>query len=462
MTAQMSLHLDRELVVDYFAGGGGASTGIAAALGRGPDLAVNHDEEALAMHAANHPDTVHLRDDVFRVQLEREAHGWPVGLLWASPDCRHFSRAKGSKPISRKIRGLAWAVVLAAKQARPRVIIVENVREFVDWGPLDRFDRPIVKRKGRTFRAWIRALEGAGYRVEARMLAACDFGAPTTRERLFVLARRDGLPIRWPEPTHGPGRAHPHRTAAEIIDWGVPTRSIFGRKTPLVPKTLERIAKGLERFVFGDAEPFILRTGHHSPASGEGGYFRGQSVRAPLRTVTSTNDFALVVPHVTRFFGGMVGSSIGEPLPTVTAVDHHGLVAAFLSKYYGRGAPGSSLATPLPTQTSCERFALVEASLTRHGLGGRTLEIYGERYQIADVGLRMLTPRELARAQGFPEGYALTPATKRGQVHKIGNSVSPPVAEALVRVNYHPADIRRRSGRDVPVRDNGAGLEVRP
>lgn len=443
MSGQLPLGITRELVVDYFAGGGGASTGIAAAIGREPDLAVNHDPIALAMHAANHPKTVHLVDDVFRVRLDEEAHGWPVGLLWASPDCRHFSAAKGGKPVSRKVRGLAWSVVLAAKKARPRVIIVENVREFQDWGPLDAKDRPIPDRRGETFAQWIHHLEREGYRVEWRMLSACDYGAPTTRARLFVVARRDDVPIVWPTPTHGPGLI-PYRAAAEVIDWSIPTRSIFFRKRPLVPKTMERIAKGLAKFVFGAEEPFILRTGHHSPKSGEGGAFRGQSIRAPLRTVTSTNDFALVIPHVSRYFGGMVGRGAREPLPTVTATDHHALVAAFLSKYYGTGV-GCSARVPVPTVTGgAQHIAVVEAFLSRHGIGGRALTIGGESYRIVDVGLRMLTPRELARAQGFPDTYQLTPKTQRDKIRMIGNSVCPQLAESLVAANYKPCrDVAR-------------------
>lgn len=433
---QLRLPVDRELVVDYFCGGGGTSTGIAAALGRAPDIAVNHNAEALAMHKANHPETIHITEDVYRVKLQEELHGWPVGLLWASPDCRHHSRAKGGQPVDRRIRGLAWSVNMAAHYTCPRVIIVENVPEFEDWGPVDAKGLPIKSEKGRTFAAWVKALQRKGYAVEWKKLSACDYGTPTTRARLFIVARCDGKPILWPSPTHGPGLI-PYRTAAEIIDWSVPTRSIFGRKHPLKPNTMQRIAKGIKRYVFEAQQPFILKTRHHSPKSGQGSQFRGQALTDPLRTVTGTNDNALIVPHISKFFGGVVGSSITNPLSTVTAVDHNALVAAFLTKYYGT-ATGASLHAPTPTVTSKDRFGLVTAYLQQHGMGGQTLTIDGCEYTITDIGLRMLEPRELARAQGFGDDYKLTPKTKAGQVAKIGNSVCPQVAEALVRANYRP------------------------
>jgi DNA (cytosine-5)-methyltransferase 1 len=351
----------RELIVDSFAGGGGASTGIEMALGRSPDYAINHDPEALALHAANHPETVHLSKNIWQVDPMDVVGRRPVGLLWASPDCKHFSKAKGGKPVKRNIRDLAWTVVLWAKRARPRVIILENVEEFRDWGPLVETEPglfvPCKERKGQTFRKWVGELKRLGYRVEWRELRACDYGAPTTRKRLFLIARRDGRPIVWPVATHGrpddadvdAGRKKPWRTAAEIIDWSLSCPSIFltkeegravGANRPLAEATMARIAKGVKRYVLDTPNPFIVPITHTT------GVPRVHPIGEPVRTVTTARrgEHALVVPHVTKFRENSVGVGMDEPVPTVTANGHEsrpggaaplGLVAPYLVPRYG-------------------------------------------------------------------------------------------------------------------------------
>ena len=486
------------LIVDNFAGGGGASTGIEMALGRPVDIAINHDPEALAMHAANHPHTRHFVEDVWAVEPREVTRGEPVDLAWFSPDCTHFSKSRGGKPKDKKIRGLAWVAVKWAQQVRPSVICLENVEEFVTWGPLDYSDQPIRARSGETFDLFIRALRGLGYEVDFRELRACDYGAPTTRKRFFLIARCDGEPIVWPERTHGMGRL-PYRTAGECIDWTIPCPSIFSREKPLAENTLRRIAKGVVKYVLNNPKPFVVCLNHTAD------YFRGQGLDAPLGTLTQVLGFALVAPHITKFransvghgideplhtitacsvgeskhmggaaplglvsaflakhYGGVVGCPLEQPIGTVTGIDHHSivachlerqfghsvgesvdspmgtvmpsgggktaLVAAFLSKYYGAGT-GQELWGPAQTITSRDRFGLV------------TVSIEGETYAIADIGMRMLQPRELFRAQGFPDSYVIDPVVngrplpKSAQVRMVGNSVCPHVAAAIVRAN---------------------------
>ena len=272
-----------EIIVDNFAGGGGASLGIEQALGRSPDIAVNHDPEAVAMHAANHPTTQHLCGDVWEYDPVAVCGGRPVGLLWASPDCKHFSKAKGGKPVQKKIRGLAWVVVRWAKTVRPRVIFLENVEEFQTWGPLTEAGMPDPAKKGLTFQRWMRELRACGYVVEMKQLRACAYGAPTTRKRLFVIARCDGQPIVWPEPTHGAGRI-PYRTAAECIDWSIPIPSIFERARPLAENTMRRIARGIRRFVLEAERPFLV--GHVAPTLIQTGYGEFGNVQQSGRSNT--------------------------------------------------------------------------------------------------------------------------------------------------------------------------------
>lgn len=432
------------LIVDLFAGGGGASEGIRLALGRCPDVAINHDEAAIAMHEANHPATRHLREDIRAVSPRDVTGGKPVDLLWASPDCKHFSRAKGSAPREKAIRSLAWVVVDWARDVRPNVIALENVPEFVTWGPLSEDGRVIGARAGETFREFVKALEDLGYRVDWRVLCAADFGAPTARKRIFLIARCDGLPIVWPTPTHGQGLL-PVRTAAECIDWAIPAPSIFARRKPLAENTLRRIAEGIRRYVIGTPTPYLVTMpeGLAVPTLVQTGYGEreGQAPRclnihAPLGTVVASVKHGLVAAFLAKHYGGVVGQPVTNPTGTITAVDHHSLVsatlangtfpgrsdqvAAFLTKFYGTST-GAQMDLPMPTVTA-----------TGHHLG--IVTVRGEAYRIVDIGMRMLEPRELATAQGFRPDYILT-GNKTQQVARIGNSVCPPVAAAVVRAN---------------------------
>lgn len=485
------MNAGRALLVDLFAGGGGASLGIQWATGRSPDVAVNHNAAAIAMHEANHPDCIHFQEDVFTVDPATICSGREVRLLWASPDCTHFSRAKGGTPRDGKIRGLAWVIVDWAAAVRPSVMCMENVPEFQTWGPLDEDGRPDRSRSGETFRAFVQALEQLGYAVEWRVLVAADYGSPTTRKRLFLVARCDGEAIRWPAPTHGPGRARPWRTAAECIDWTIPCPSIFERRKPLAAATERRISEGLRRFVLENPAPFIVRIGHQSSDAGkvhsadvalstitskaehllvaptliQTGYGErtgqaprvldlgaplgtvvggggkhglvaaflakhnggarggaiGQPVDGPLHTVTAHDTKALMAVHLLSSFGNSIGRGVDEPAPTVTAggMGHTSLVAAFLVKYCGQGGQWSAAGAPMDTIVGKARMGLVEVL------------IEGEPYVVADIGMRMLQPRELARAQGLPDSYILT-GSKPDQIARIGNSVCPQVAEAVV------------------------------
>jgi DNA (cytosine-5)-methyltransferase 1 len=506
-----------DLVVDLFAGAGGASIGIEEALGRPVDIAINHKKVALDVHQRNHPETRHIHSDIWEVDPRAACGSRRVGLLWASPDCRHFSRAKGGKPRSARVRSLAWVVVRWAREVQPAIIIVENVEEFGTWGPLDEHGRPRADKVGRTFRAWCGQLSDLGYTLDFRTIVAADYGAPTIRKRLFIVATR-GAPIVWPEPTHGPGLT-PYRTAAECIDWSDPCVSIFGRPKPLADATLRRIAAGLGRYAI-DAQPFILpvthgadrshpvcepfrtvtaahrgefalcrpfivRHGHYSRRTGAGlvpgcgaGTFRGQSVERPFSTVCATDDRHLVLPVIVPHYGGATGHptaprTMVQPLPTVTAKDHTSLVAAWLTKYYGTAKHGASLRRPMPTVTASGgrgggHLGLVRAFLTKwYSAGGRPkhqnqrldgplhtiptkdrfglVTVLGEDWEIQDIGTRMLRPRELAAAQGFPDWYDLSPApTKTEQTALIGNSVCWQVAEAIITANVGRAPDQRR------------------
>lgn len=453
-----------ELLVDNFAGGGGASTGIERALGRHVDIAINHDPEAVAMHSANHPQTRHFCESVWDVDPREATGGRPVGLAWFSPDCTFHSKARGGKPHrdrnrARRRRGLAWVVVRWAEAVRPRVICLENVEEFADWGPLADDGRPCPLRRGTTFRRWMARLQNLGYEVDCREMRACDYGAPTSRKRLFIVARCDGQPIVWPTPTYGKGR-RPYRTAAECIDWTLPTPSIFERERPLAENTLRRIAAGIKRYVLDAAEPYIVQTpaGKVSPTLVQTGYGEreGQAPRVPgldkpLGTVVAGGQkHALVAAFLARHFTGVVGADLWQPLHTITATDHHSLVTAalepgrdhrdpvraFLVAYFGNERDGQAVTEPMRTITTKERFGLVTVA--------------GHEYVIADIGMRMLAPRELYTAQGFPPDYIIGDRPEQGlslpkvaQVRMCGNSVSPVIAEALVRANVGEIAIRR-------------------
>lgn len=467
---------EHELIVDSFAGGGGASCGIEIALGRSPDIAVNHNAPALAMHKANHPHTLHFNESVWDVKPKKVTQGRPVGLAWFSPDCKHFSKAKGGKPVDKKIRGLAWVACWWAHSVKPRIIIVENVEEFQTWGPVGPDKKPCPARKGITFFRWVKRLRDLGYKVEWKELRACDYGAPTIRKRLFVVARRDGMPIVWPEPTHGPGRK-PYRTAEECIDFSLPMLSIFANKEqakawakfhkkwtpkrPLAENTMKRIARGIFRHTIQEQNPFII-TCTQTGGGASGGV---RAIDDPLSTIVTKAEHCLVSAFIAKHYTGVVGSDLREPLGTVTTVDHNSLVTsqlvhlrgnvnatgnksssdtrepmrtitangnhiahvtALLVKYYGTdGNP--CMNEPLHTITTKDRFGLV---LVKEAM-----------YQIWDIFMRMLTPRELFRAQGFPDSYKIDLNFKgrrlssANQVKMVGNSVSPPCAAELVRAN---------------------------
>ena len=617
--------INGELIVDNFAGGGGASTGIEMATGYSVDIAINHDPEAIRMHKANHPNTKHYCENVWEVDPVKACNGHPVGLAWFSPDCKHFSKAKGGKPVEKNIRGLAWVVLKWAALVRPRVIMLENVEEFQTWGPCipirdkdtgrvivnmaGRHDRakneprtrvadpgevvpvdrqmfqPDPKRSGQTYKKWRKQLEALGYKVDTKELVAADYGAPTMRKRFFMIARCDGKPIVWPEPTHGPadseavkaGLVKPYVGAYTQLDFSMPCPSIFDTSEeikkkygvravrPLAPKTMDRIARGLKKFVLDNPEPFIIQcnhggerrpndirepmptiTGKHGygivepylepidymedggnyqwkgqkfPALeefGDGAGFpidrmrypsycdpeamdkaafldpeteweiqkqiymeqqlqtpymetnttnhpggscedplhtittgnqqclisptliqyhsetskdevRGQSIEDPIMTVDGSNRYGLVTSFLSKFYKSGIGQDEREPLHTITtSAGHFGEVRAFLIKYYGQGT-GQDVKDPLDTVTARDRFGLV------------TIE--GVDYQIVDIGLRMLEPKELYGCQGFPDDYIIdhdyTGKTypRSEQVRRCGNAVCPPIPAALVKAN---------------------------
>lgn len=553
--------INGELIVDNFAGGGGASTGIELATGYSVDIAINHDPEAIKMHKANHPNTKHYCENVWAVDPVKACNGHPVALAWFSPDCKHFSKAKGGKPKDKNIRGLAWVACRWAGLVRPRVIMLENVEEFKTWGPLGRRHHPIKSKQGETFRKFVQQLTDLGYEVQFKELIAADYGAPTMRKRFFMVARCDGKPIVWPEPTHAPadsddvkaGLLKPYVGAYTQLDFSLPCPSIFDTSEeikekygiravrPLAPKTMERIARGLKKFVLDNPEPFIVPIGygerkgqaprvhdiekplptivgsgkhylcepymvqigqtgftkdrskdvkeplttivsknehclisptliqyHSETAQGE---VRGQTIEDPIMTVDGSNRYGLVTSFIQKYYGGNYqgngsdikeplhtittlernamcavnliqmnnhcdGRDVKEPIPTITAGDgHFGEVRAFLIKYYGQGT-GQDIKAPLDTVTAQDRFGLVT--------------INGVDYQIADIGLRMLEPRELYGCQGFPEDYIIdhdyTGKTypRSEQVRRCGNAVCPPIPAALVRANLSELCVAER------------------
>lgn len=401
------------LVIDNFAGGGGASTGIAMALGRDPDIAINHSPQAVAMHRANHPNTRHLIEDVWAVDPAAECAGRPVGLAWFSPDCTHFSRAKGGKPRSKKTRSLAWVVVRWAKAVRPAVIMLENVEEFLTWGPVDNNGDPCRRRAGRTFKMWVGKLRGLGYDVQWRSLVAADFGAPTTRKRLFLIARCDGEKIVWPTPTHGRHRAHPWRAAAEVIDFSLPCPSIFERKKPLAEATLRRIAAGLRRYVIESPRPFVIHLTHH-------GQRQTHPTDGPLPTVTGANrgELALVTPFVSTQFGQSVGRAATDPVPTITGggMGHQALVMPYLAPvtHTKSGDRTHDAARPLPVVTTAKggEFVLVAPTLVTTGYGereGQAPRAPGLHKPLGTVvpgGKHGLVLGFLAKHYGGPNGHA--------------------------------------------------------
>lgn len=602
--------INGELIVDNFAGGGGASTGIEMATGISVDIAINHDPEAIKMHKANHPSTKHYCESVWDVDPVKACKGHPVGLAWFSPDCKHFSKAKGGKPKDKNIRGLAWVALRWAGKVRPRVIMLENVEEFKTWGPLNRNHRPIKSKQGQTYRKFISQLEALGYEVQTRELVAADYGAPTMRKRFFLIARCDGKPIVWPEPTHGPadslmvksGLLKPYLGAYTQLDFSLPCPSIFDTAEeikekygiravrPLAPKTMERIARGLQKFVIDNKEPFIVQVNHSGAKSdyckstneplntvtgkhgfgivepyivpigygenkgqlprihdieeplptivssgkhylcepymvqiGQTGFtadrskdvreplttivsknehclietkiapymgvnttnhpggradeplhtittggqnclisptliqyhsetseneVRGQAIKNPIMTVDGSNRYGLVTSFLSKFYGTCTGQSIKDPLHTITAGDgHFGEVRAFLIKYCGQGT-GQDVKEPLDTITAQDRFGLV------------TIE--GVDYQIVDIGLRMLEPKELYGCQGFPDDYIIDrdytgkPYPRSEQVRRCGNAVCPPIPAALVKANLPELCVAERTG-NIKIKEDQTG-----
>lgn len=448
--------INGELIVDNFAGGGGASTGIELATGCSVDIAINHDPQAIRMHQVNHPETKHYCELVWDIDPVEVCGGKPVGLAWFSPDCKHFSKAKGGKPKDKSIRGLAWVALRWAGKVRPRVIMLENVEEFKTWGPLNRSHRPIRSKQGITFEKFIRQLEVLGYKVEYRELTAADYGAPTMRRRFFLIARCDGKPIVWPKPTHAPaespeaasGVKEPYVGAYTQIDFSRPCPSIFEsseeiRKKygiravrPLAAKTMERIARGIRKFILENPEPFIIRDAggstasplliqYHSETSGK--EVRGQKLQEPVMTVDSSNRYGLVTAFLLQLNNNCDGKSLEKPIPTIAAgAGHFGEVRAFLIKFYRQGT-GEDIKKPIGTITAKDRFGMVT--------------VKGTDYRIADIGMRMLEPRELYGCQGFPKSYIIDrdgegkPYSRAEQVKRCGNAVCPPVAKALVEAN---------------------------
>ena len=582
-----------ELIVDNFAGGGGASTGIEMATGYSVDIAINHDPEAIKMHKANHPNTKHYCENVWAVDPVKACNGHPVGLAWFSPDCKHFSKAKGGKPKDKNIRGLAWVALRWAGLVRPRVIMLENVEEFKTWGPLNRGHHPIKAKQGKTFEKFVQQLNDLGYTVEFKELIAADYGAPTMRKRFFMIARCDGKPIVWPEPTHAPadsekvkaGLLEPYVGAYTQIDFSRPCPSIFDTSEeikekygiravrPLASKTLDRIAKGLKKFVLDNPEPFIIQCNHGGERrpndirepmptiTGKHGYGivepymvqigqtgfakdRSKDVREPLTTIVSKNEHCLIEPTLAPYMGtnttnhpggnckdpihtittgnqqclisptliqyhsetskdGVRGQAIKDPIMTVDSSNRYGLVASFLHKYYDGGykGAGETVENPLPTVTAWDHNSVVTANLIQmnnhcdgkdirqplptitagdghfgevraflikyYGQGtGQDIEqpldtvtardrfglvtIEGVDYQIVDIGLRMLEPRELYGCQGFPDDYIIdhdyTGKTypRSEQVRRCGNAVCPPIPAALVRANLSELCVAER------------------
>ena len=427
----------RELIIDCFAGGGGASVGIEMALGRPVDIAINHDPQAIRMHKVNHPDTLHLTEDIFKVDLQRYVKGRRVALMWASPDCTSHSKAKGGQPRKSGLRILPWAVYKHAKAILPDVIIMENVEEIQQWGPLDENGHPIKERLGEDYKKFISAMKGLGYIFDSRELVAADYGAPTTRKRWYAIFRRDGKDIIWPEQTHFKDSEPKCKQCGKYIDWSDLGKSIFDRPKPLAEATQKRIANGIRKYIL-ESEPYVVRDKravafviqYHGEQ--KAGYARGQLLSEPIKTIDTSNRYGLVTAFITKFYKSGIGQGCDEPLHTITtSPGHFGLVSAFLIKYYGSGGGCQTIDRPLDTITTKDRFGLVNV----------ILDIGGEAYIIKDIFLRMLKPEELKRMQGFPDDYIIDrdidwkPYPIKEQVARLGNSVVPVMAETLVRAN---------------------------
>lgn len=452
------------LIIDCFAGGGGASVGIEMALGRKVDIAINHDPEAIRMHTVNHPSTIHLTEDIFKVDLTKYVGDKKVSLMWASPDCTSHSKAKGGQPRKNGLRILPWAVYKHTRDIMPEVLIMENVEEIQKWGPLDKNGYPIKEREGEEYQRFIRSMKMLGYEYDCRELVAADYGAPTTRKRWYAIFRRDGLPIQWPKPTHCrysvPG-LQKWVECGEYIDWSDLGTSIFGRKKPLAEATQRRIANGIRKYIIDNPNPYIVRNKealafmiqyHGEQKAGDS---RGQLLTEPIKTIDTSNRYGLVTAFITKFYKTGVGQGCDEPLHTITTSQgHFGLISAFLVKYYGTGC-GQELNSPLATITTKDRFGLVNV----------ILDIKGEKYIIYDIFLRMLKPEELKRMQGFPDDYIIDrdinfrPYPAKEQVARIGNSVVPIMAQKLVEANCYYLKIGERR-RNILIQNDHDGQMV--
>ena len=429
--------MEKELVIDCFAGGGGASVGIEEAIGRSVDIAVNHDPEAIRMHKVNHPGAVHLTEDIFQVNLKKYVGEKKVALMWASPDCTSHSKAKGGQPRISGLRMLPWAVYKHAKDIRPSVIIMENVEEIQQWGPLDESGHIIKERRGEEYNRFIGKMQSIGYSFESKELVAADYGAPTSRKRWYAVFRCDNKAIAFPKQTHcksGIGYEK-WEECGKYIDWSDLGRSIFDRKKPLAEATQRRIALGIEKYIINNPKPYIVEDKnaisfliqyHGETRNGE---VRGQELSEPIKTIDTSNRYGLVTAFITKFYKTGIGQGCDEPIHTITtSPGHFGLVSAFLIKYYGIGV-GQTMDEPIHTITTKDRFGLV------------TVEIDGDSYAIADVFLRMLKPEELKILQGFPEDYIIDHDIDwksypiKEQVAKIGNSVVPIMAREIVSAN---------------------------
>lgn len=411
-----------QLIIDCFAGGGGASVGIEMALGRQVDIAINHDPDAIAMHKENHPDALHLTEDIFKVDLQKYVKGKHVALMWASPDCTSHSKAKGGKPREKGLRILPWAVFKHAKTILPDVIIMENVEEIQQWGPLDEAGRPIKERKGEDYKRFITAMKSLGYVFESRELVAADYGAPTTRKRWYAVFRRDGKSIVWPKPTHNKNGSNglkkwvPVSTVLDFSDLG---KSIFGRKKPLAENTMNRIGRGCKKFVFECDNPYMVQFIDKSYGGNYSG--SGSSINEPLHTITTSAGHFGQVNILAVEKNKLLEHGIDEKTAQKCT-----WVSQFIIVYYGQGT-GQSVNDPLHTIVTKDRFALIT--------------VLGNEYVIVDIFLRMLTPEELKLAQGFPRDYIIDfqrngkPYPKSKQVARIGNSVVPIMAQKLVEAN---------------------------
>lgn len=429
----------REITIDCFCGGGGASLGY--------EMATNHNQNAIDMHKKNHPSTLHLTEDIFSVDLKQYLRRDDiVRFMWASPDCTSHSKAKGGQPKISGLRILPWAVHRLCRQIKevtgrlPELIIMENVEEIQQWGPLDKNGHPIKEREGEDYRKFIKSMMHLGFKFNSRELVAADYGAPTTRKRWYAVFRSDGRKICWPEPTHnrygteGLKKWVPISTCIDFTDLG---RSIFDRKKPLAEKSQARIAYGIDKFIIKNPEPFIIPqkdavsflVQYHSAT--KPGECRGQVLNEPIKTIDTSNRYGLVTAFIAKYYKTGIGQKIDEPIHTITtSPGHFALVSAFLVKYYGQGT-GQPVTTPIGTITTRDRF----------GMCSVVFEIRGEKYAIYDIFLRMLKPEELKLGQGFTKDYIIDFSVNgrhypvAEQVARIGNSVVPVVARALIEVN---------------------------